>query len=71
VGEVTEETVPDDEEVSNGVEEGEAPEVLDEGEEDVPTSAVDEELEAVANQPRQEWNVMTWADLISKLHRPG
>jgi hypothetical protein len=70
-GDVTEETVPDDEDVSNGVEEGEAPEVLDEGDDEVPTSAVDEELEAVANQPKQEWNVMTWADLIGKLHRPG
>lgn len=66
VGEVTEATVPDDAEV----EEGEAPEVLAE-EDHVPTSAVDEELEAVANQPKQEWNVMTWADLIGKLYRPN
>jgi ribonuclease E len=54
------------------VEEGEAPAELegDEDEEASP-SAVDEEMEAEAAGPRPEWHVMTWLELVSKLHRPG
>ncbi len=30
-----------------------------------------EDLEAEAPGPRPEWHVMTWMDVVSKLHRPG
>ena len=54
------------------VEEGEAPAELEGDDEDVAApSAVDEELEAEAAQPRPEWHVMSWAELVSKLYRPG
>ena len=62
----------DDEET---VEEGEAPgEMADEdddtNEENAP-SAVDEEMTSAGNGPRQEFKVMSWAELIGKLHRPN
>jgi ribonuclease E len=54
------------------VEEGEAPAEFEGDDEDVAApSAVDEELVAEASQPRPEWHVMSWAELVSKLHRPG
>lgn len=61
----------EDEEAAT-VEEGEAPAPLegDDDEEAVP-SAVDEEMDAEAARPRPEWHVMSWAELVSKLHRPG
>lgn len=73
VGEVTEATVPDDAEAVDDVEEGEAPAVLsdEDDSEQAPVSAVEEELVASANEPKQEWNVMTWGDLIGKLYRPS
>jgi hypothetical protein len=62
--------VADDEAAT--VEEGEAPAELEGDEdEDAPPSAVDEEMEAEAAGPRPEWHVMTWLELVSKLHRPG
>jgi ribonuclease E len=69
-GSVTEET---DEEAAT-VEEGEAPAPLendDEDDDEAAPSAVDEEMEAEAAQPRPEWHVMSWHELVSKLHRPG
>jgi ribonuclease E len=54
------------------VEEGEAPAELEGDDEDATApSAVDEELDAEASQPRPEWHVMSWAELVSKLYRPG
>jgi ribonuclease E len=56
------------------VEEGEAPAEVEPDEEDersAPASAMDEEIEEEIAQFRNEWHVMTWADLVSKLHRPG
>jgi hypothetical protein len=54
------------------VEEGEAPAPL-EGDDDeaAAPSAVDEEMDAEAAGPRPEWHVMSWNELVSKLHRPG
>lgn len=54
------------------VEEGEAPAPLegDDDEESSP-SAMDEEMEAEAAQPRPEWHVMSWNELVAKLYRPG
>jgi ribonuclease E len=67
VEEGTEET-PED----GGVEEGEAPaEVEGDEDEEAPPSAVDEEMDAEAALPRNEWHVMTWNELVSKLYRPG
>jgi hypothetical protein len=57
---------------SEGVEEGEAPAPFEgDDDEEVPHSAVEEEMEAEAAQPRPEWHVMTWNELVSKLHRPN
>ncbi len=56
------------------VEEGEAPAEVegdDEDELDSPLSAMEQELEEEIEQTRPEWHVMTWAELVSKLHRPG
>lgn len=54
------------------VEEGEAPaEVEDDEDETITPSAMEEELEEEVVRPRQEWHVMTWLELVSKLHRPG
>ena len=54
------------------VEEGEAPAELEGDEEDeTAPSAMDEEMEAEAAQPRPEWHVMSWAELVAKLYRPG
>jgi len=62
----------DDEEEAATVEEGEAPAELDaDDDEEAAPSAVDEEMEAEATQPRPEWHVMSWAELVSKLYRPG
>jgi ribonuclease E len=56
-----------------GVEEGEAPAELESDEEEVsaPASAMDEEIEEEVAQFRNDWHVMTWADLVSKLYRPA
>ncbi len=60
------------EEEAATVEEGEAPaEVEGDDDEEAAPSAVDEEMEAEAAQPRPEWHVMSWNELVSKLHRPG
>ena len=64
----------DDDDEPAGVEEGEAPAPLDEDEDEddeAPPSAVDEEMDAEAAQPRPEWHVMTWNELVAKLHRPN
>jgi hypothetical protein len=55
------------------VEEGEAPEEVesDDDDEEVAPTALEEELEAEVVGVRQEWHVMTWAELVSKLHRPN
>ena len=55
------------------VEEGEAPAPLegDDDEDETAPSAVDEEMDAEAAGPRPEWHVMSWNELVSKLHRPG
>jgi hypothetical protein len=54
------------------VEEGEAPAEVEDDEEDAFTpSAVDEEMDAEVAHPRPEYHVMTWAELVSRLHRPG
>lgn len=68
---VADESEADDEEATT-VEEGEAPAPL-EGDDDEETapSAVDEEMDAEAARPRPEWHVMSWAELVSKLYRPG
>jgi hypothetical protein len=61
-----------DDEEETGVEEGEAPaEVEGDDTDEVTPSAVDEEMEAEAAVPRNEWHVMTWHELVAKLHRPG
>jgi ribonuclease E len=56
------------------VEEGEAPAEVEPDEEDnepaAPT-AMEEELDEETAHFRNEWHVMTWADLVSKLYRPG
>jgi len=63
----------DEDDEDSGVEEGEAPAPLegDDDDEEAPHSAVEEEMEAEAAQPRPEWHVMTWNELVSKLHRPN
>ena len=62
----------DDDDESATVEEGEAPAPLEGDDDDEsPHSAVDEEMEAEAAQPRPEWHVMSWNELVAKLHRPG
>jgi hypothetical protein len=67
-----EQSSPEGEADEEVVEEGEAPgEVEDDDEGDGPASAVDEEMDAEAVQPRPEWKVMTWNELVSKLYRPG
>lgn len=55
------------------VEEGEAPGEVDNDDDDeaAPPSAMEEELEEEVALPRQEWHVMTWMELVGKLHRPG
>jgi hypothetical protein len=40
-------------------------------EDGVAPTAVDEEMEAEVTQARPEWHVMSWAELVSKLYRPG
>ena len=66
------EAIPAESDDSN-VEQGEAPaEVEDDDDDEVtPHSAIDEEMEEEASQPRPEWHVMTWVELVSKLNRPG
>lgn len=62
----------DSEDEAAAVEEGEAPGELEaDDDEEFAPSAVDEELEAEAAQSRPEWHVMSWAELVSKLYRPG
>lgn len=62
-------TISEEEET---VEEGEAPGELSDDEGDHENlSAVDEEMSTVSNEPRQEWKVMSWNELIGKLHRPN
>jgi hypothetical protein len=69
-GETIGEATEDDE--ASGVEEGEAPAPFEgDDDEEAPHSAMDEEMEAEAAQPRPEWHVMTWNELVSKLHRPN
>ncbi|HEX3147506.1 MAG TPA: hypothetical protein VHR66_05445 [Gemmataceae bacterium] len=65
--------VADVEDDDSVVEEGEAPAPLDEDDDDeeAAPSAMDEEMEAEAAGPRPEWHVMTWLELVAKLHRPG
>lgn len=59
-----------DEEVM--VEEGEAPAPVEGDDEDATApSAVDEEMVAEVTQPRPEWHVMSWQELVSRLFRPG
>lgn len=58
------------------VEEGEAPDEINQNgdeddENDVIHSAVDEEMTQAGKDQRQEWKVMSWADLIGKLYRPN
>ena len=54
------------------VEEGEAPAPLEEDDdEETAPSAVDEEMDAEAAQPRPAWHVMSWNELVSKLYRPS
>jgi hypothetical protein len=54
------------------VEEGEAPgEVEDDDEPSGPMPAMEEELEEEVVRARPDWHVMTWAELVSKLYRPG
>jgi hypothetical protein len=69
------EATPADVEMSEDqdVEEGEAPAEVEGDDEDdgAPPSAMDEELDEEVALPRQEWHVMTWAELVGKLHRPG
>ena len=61
----------EDEEVAT-VEEGEAPAPLEgDDDEEAAPSAMDEEMDAEAARPRPEWHVMSWAELVSKLYRPG
>ncbi|HKB05152.1 MAG TPA: hypothetical protein VKD90_23205 [Gemmataceae bacterium] len=61
-----------EQEEDGGVEEGEAPaEVEGDDSEEATPSAVDEEMEAEAAVPRNEWHVMTWHELVAKLYRPG
>jgi hypothetical protein len=53
------------------VEVEDAPEMNEETEETAePLSAVDEEMEAEVTQPKPEWNVVSWVDLVATLHRP-
>jgi hypothetical protein len=68
--EASEATDAQDDEV---VEEGEAPDEVEEGDDDepIPASAVEEEMVAEAAGPRPEWHVMTWMELVSKLYRPN
>jgi ribonuclease E len=54
------------------VEEGEAPAPLEGDDDDAAApSAVDEEMAAEVTQPRPEWHVMSWQELVARLHRPG
>ena len=62
----------DEADEAGGVEEGEAPAPLeDDDDEEAVHSAIDDELEAEATGPRPVWHVMTWSELVGKLHRPG
>jgi hypothetical protein len=70
------EEAPADVEMTEGetdVEEGEAPAPVegDDDDEVAPPSAMEEELEEEVAQQRPEWHVMTWMELVGKLHRPG
>ena len=61
-----------EEEEEETVEEGEAPgEMSDEDDENENLSAVDEEMNTASTGPRQEWKVMSWNELVGKLHRPN
>lgn len=57
------------------VEEGDAPAEMGDSSEDDDDrenlSAVDEEMNTAGNGPRQEWKVMSWNELVGKLHRPN
>jgi hypothetical protein len=52
-----------------------APQAIDEGDDDDDdgpmASAVDEEMDYAASLPKQEWKVVTWNELVSKLYRPN
>ena len=65
---------PESVESDDEVEEGEAPAEVeddDEDESDAPPSAMELELEEEIEQAQPEWHVMTWAELVGKLYRPG
>lgn len=65
--EAEEEATPPHEEV----ELEDAPELDDDDDAEVePMSAIDEEMEAEVAAPKQEWNVVSWVDLVASLHRP-